>query len=153
MKKEIVIKRVYYLASNMDYVFMPIKIPCWLLDNWFTRQLDGYYLINPITDKSKGLILDRLGSNRGNMRKELLLMKAVRVSSNKTITLNTAKYLIEHSVTLTSPRYAPILVRDMSCIKESKTFRVILDTDLTIKGIDPSVDEIFTKLIQDEEKL
>lgn len=154
MKKEIIIKREYYLENDdIDYVFIPINIPCWLLDNWFTRQLDGYYLINPITDKSKGLILDRLDSNRSNMRKELLLMKAVRVSSNKTITLNTARYLIEHSVTLTSPRYAPILVRDMSCIKESKTFRVILDTDLTIKGIDPSVDEIFTKLIQDEEKL
>ena len=28
-----------------------------------------------------------------------------------------------------------------------------LGTDLTLKGIDPVIDEIFTKLIQDEEKL
>lgn len=153
MKKEIIIKRVYYVSNNIDYVFIPIKMPCWILDNWFTKQYDGYYLINSITDKSKGLILDRQGSNSYSSRKGLYLIKTVKAGSNKTITLKMARDLIECSRSLTSLKYAPILVKNTNYINGSKTFKMILGTNLVIKGIDPGIDEIFTKLIQDEEKL
>jgi hypothetical protein len=153
MKKEIVIKRVCYLASNMDYVFIPIKIPCWLLDNWFTEQYGGY-CCSPISDKSKGLILEKLGSNSYSSIEKLYLVKTVRAFSNKTITLKMARDLIECSRSLTSLKYAPILVKSTSYIGGGdRTFRMKLGTDLTLKGIDPIIDEIFTKLIQDEEKL
>lgn len=153
MKKEIVIKRVCYLASNMDYVFIPIKIPCWLLDNWFTEQYGGYYYLSPISDKSKGLILEKLGSNSYSSIEKLYLIKTVRAFNNKTITLKMARDLIECSRSLTSLKYAPILVKNTNYINGSKTFKMILGTNLVIKGIDPVIDEIFTKLIQDEEKL
>ena len=153
MKKEIIIKRVYYLADNIDYVFIPIKIPCWFLDNWFTKQYGGYYYLSPITVESKGLILNKLGSNSYSSMEELYLIKTVKEESNKIITLNMTRDLIECSKSLTSLKYAPILVGKTSYIGGDKTFRVKLNTDLIIKGIDPSVDEIFTKLIQDEEKL
>lgn len=153
MKKEIVIKRVCYLASNMDYVFIPIKIPCWILDNWFTEYNDGY-CCSPISDKSKGLILEKLGSNSYSSIDKLYLIKTVRAFSNKTITLKMARDLIEYSRSLTSLKYAPILVKSTSYIGGGdKTFRMKLGADLTLKGIDPVIDEIFTKLIQDEEKL
>lgn len=64
-----------------------------------------------------------------------------------------ARDLIECSRSLTSLKYAPILVKNTNYINESKTFKMILGTNLVIKGIDPGIDEIFTKLIQDEEKL
>lgn len=65
-----------------------------------------------------------------------------------------ARDLIEYSRSLTSLKYAPILVKSTSYIGGGdKTFRVKLGTDLTLKVIDPVIDEIFTKLIQDEEKL
>ena len=153
MKKEIVIKRVYYSASNIDYVFMPIKIPCWLLDNWFAEQYGGYYYLSPITVESKGLILEKLGSNSYSSIVKLYLIKTVRVRSNKIITLKMARDLIEYSRSLTSLKYAPILVKNTNYINGSKTFKMILGTNLVIKGIDPGIDEIFTKLIQDEEKL
>ena len=153
MKKEIVIKRVCYLASNMDYVFIPIKMPCWLLDNWFTEQYGGYYYLSPIAAESKGLILEKLGSNSYSSIEKLYLIKTVRAFNNKTITLKMARDLIECSRSLTSLKYAPILVKSASYIGGGKTFRVKLGTDLTLKGIDPVIDEIFTKLIQDEEKL
>ena len=152
MKKEIIIKRVYYVSNNIDYVFIPIKIPCWILDNWFTEYNDGY-CCSPISDKSKGLILEKLGSNSYSSIDKLYLIKTVRVRSNKIITLKMARYLIEYSRSLTSLKYAPILVKSASYIGGGKTFRVKLGTDLTLKGIDPVIDEIFTKLIQDEEKL
>lgn len=150
MKKEIVIKRVYYLASNMDYVFIPVKIPCWLLDNWFTEQYGGYYYLSP---ESKNLILNKLDSGGYSSIEKLYLLKTVRTINNKTITLKMARDLIECSKSLTSLKYAPILVKSTSYIGGDKTFRVKLGTDLTLKGIDPVIDEIFTKLIQDEEKL
>jgi hypothetical protein len=152
MKKEIIIKRVYCLASNIDYVFIPVNIPCWILDNWFTEYNDGYYC-SPISDKSKGLILEKLGSNSYSSIEKLYLIKTVRAFSNKTITLKMARDLIEYSRSLTSLKYAPILVKSTSYIGGNKTFRMKLGTDLTLKGIDPIIDEIFTKLIQDEEKL
>ena len=152
MKKEIVIKRVYYIANNIDYVFIPIKIPCWFLDNWFTKQYGGYYYLSPIAVESKGLILNKLGLCSSS-REKLYLLKAVKTFSNKIITLNMARDLIEHSRALTSLKYAPILVGKTSYIGGNKTFRMKLGTDLTLKGIDPVIDEIFTKLIQDEEKL
>lgn len=153
MKEEIVIKRVCYLASNMDYVFIPIKIPCWLLDNWFTEYNDEY-CCSPISDKSKGLILEKLGSNSYSSIEKLYLIKTVRTRSNKIITLNMARDLIECSRSLTSLKYAPIMVRSTSYIGGGdRTFKMILGTNLVIKGIDPDIDEIFTKLIQDEEKL
>ena len=62
-----------------------------------------------------------------------------------------ARDLIECSRSLTSLKYAPILVNSTSYI--GGAFRMKLGTDLTLKGIDPVIDEIFTKLIQDEEKL
>lgn len=153
MKKEIIIKRVYYLVSIIDYVFIPIRVPTWLLENWFTNQYGGYYYLSPITDESKDLILNKLDSNSYSSREELYIIKTVKAFSNKIITLNTARDLIEHSRTLTSLKYAPILVWKTSYLGGDKTFRVKLGTDLIIKGIDPSIDEIFTKLIQDEEKL
>lgn len=154
MKKEIVIKRVYYLASNMDYVFMPIKIPCWLLDNWFAEQYGGYYYLSPITVESKNLILNKLDSGGYSSIEKLYLIKTVRVRSNKIITLKMARDLIECSRSLTSLKYAPILVKNTNYIGGGdRTFRMILGTNLVIKGIDPVIDEIFTKLIQDEEKL
>lgn len=153
MKKEIIIKRVYYLVNNIDYVFIPIRVPCWLLDNWFTKQHGGYYYLSPITDESKGLILNKLDSNSYSSREKLYLIKTVKAFSNKIITLNTARDLIEHSRTLTSLKCAPILVGRTSYIGGDKTFRVKLGTDLIIRGVDPGIDEIFTKLIQDEEKL
>lgn len=153
MKKEIVIKRVCYLASNMDYVFIPIKIPFWLLDNWFTEQYGGYYYSSPIAAESKGLILNKLDSGGYSSIEKLYLIKTVRTRSNKTITLKMARDLIECSRSLTSLKYAPILVKNTNYINGSKTFKMILGTNLVIKGIDPVIDEIFTKLIQDEEKL
>lgn len=153
MKKEIIIKRVYYLASIIDYIFIPIRVPCWLLENWFKDQYGGYFYLSPITDESKGLILNKLDSNSYSSREKLYLIKTVKAFSNKIITLNMARGLIEHSRTLTSLKCAPILVGKTSYIGGDKTFKLILDTDLIIKGIDPSVDEILTKLIQDEEKL
>ena len=153
MKKEIVIKRVCYLASNMDYVFIPIKIPCWLLDNWFTEQYGGYYYLSPIAAESKGLILNKLDSGGYSSIEKLYLIKTVRTRSNKIITLNMARDLIECSRSLTSLKYAPIMVKNTNYINGSKTFKMILGTNLVIKGIDPGIDEIFTKLIQDEEKL
>lgn len=56
MKKEIIIKRVYYTANVIDYVFVPIRIPTWLL-NWFTEQFNGYYYLSPMTYKDKDLVL------------------------------------------------------------------------------------------------
>lgn len=154
MKKEIVIKRVFYSASNIDYVFMPIKIPCWLLDNWFAEQYGGYYYLSPITVESKNLILNKLDSGGYSSIEKLYLIKTVRVRSNKIITLKMARDLIEYSRSLTSLKYAPILVKSTSYIGGGdKTFKMILGTNLVIKGIDPVIDEIFTKLIQDEEKL
>lgn len=153
MKKEIIIKRVFYIASNMDYVFIPIKIPCWLLDNWFTEQYGGYYYLSPIAAESKGLILNKLDSGGYSSIEKLYLIKTVRTRSNKIITLNMARDLIECSRSLTSLKYAPILVKNTNYINGSKTFKMILGTNLVIKGIDPVIDEIFTKLIQDEEKL
>lgn len=153
MKKEIIIKRVYYLASNMDYVFIPVNIPCWLLDNWFTEQYGGYYYLSPIAAESKGLILNKLDSGGYISIEKLYLIKTVRTRSNKIITLNMARDLIECSRSLTSLKYAPILVKNTNYINGSKTFKMILGTNLVIKGIDPGIDEIFTKLIQDEEKL
>ena len=154
MKKEIIIKRGYHLASNMDYVFIPIKIPRWLLDNWFTEQYGGYYYLSPIAAESKGLILEKLGSNSYSSIEKLYLIKTVRARSNKIITLNMARDLIECSRSLTSLKYAPIMVRSTSYIGGGdRTFRMKLGTDLILKGIDPVIDEIFTKLIQDEEKL
>lgn len=152
MKKEIVIKRVYCLASNIDYVFIPVNIPCWILDNWFTEYNDGY-CCSLISDKSKGLILEKLGSNSYISIEKLYLIKTVRAFNNKTITLKMARDLIECSRSLTSLKYAPILVKNTNYINGSKTFKMILGTNLVIKGIDPEIDEIFTKLIQDEEKL
>jgi hypothetical protein len=153
MKKEIIIKRVYYVSNNIDYVFIPIKMPCWILDNWFTEYNDGY-CCSPISDKSKGLILEKLGSNSYSSIEKLYLIKTVRAFNNKTITLNMARDLIECSRSLTSLKYAPIMVRSTSYIGGGdRTFRMKLGTDLTLKGIDPGIDEIFTKLIQDEEKL
>ena len=154
MKKEIVIKRVCYLASNIDYVFIPVNIPCWILDNWFTEYNDGY-CCSPISDKSKGLILEKLGSNSNSYSsiEKLYLIKTVRAFNNKTITLKMARDLIECSRSLTSLKYAPILVKNTNYINGSKTFKMILGTNLVIKGIDSVIDEIFTKLIQDEEKL
>lgn len=153
MKKEIVIKRVYCLESNIDYVFIPVNIPCWILDNWFTEYNDGY-CCSPISDKSKGLILEKLGSNSYSSIEKLYLVKTVRAFNNKTITLKMARDLIECSRSLTSLKYAPIMVRSTSYIGGGdRTFRMILGTNLVIKGIDPGIDEIFTKLIQDEEKL
>lgn len=143
MKKEIIIKRVYCLASNIDYVFIPIKIPCWILDNWFTEYNDGY-CCSLISDK---------GSNSYSSIEKLYLIKTVRAFNNKTITLKMARDLIECSRSLTSLKYAPILVKNTNYINGSKTFKMILGTNLVIKGIDPGIDEIFTKLIQDEEKL
>ena len=65
-----------------------------------------------------------------------------------------ARDLIECSRSLTSLKYAPIMIRSTSYIGGGdRTFRMKLGTDLTLKGIDPVIDEIFTKLIQDEEKL
>ena len=107
----------------------------------------------PISDKSKGLILEKLGSNSYSSIEKLYLIKTVRVRSNKIITLKMARYLIEYSRSLTSLKYAPILVKNTNYINGSKTFKMILGTNLVIKGIDPGIDEIFTKLIQDEEKL
>lgn len=153
MKKEIIIKRVCYLASNMDYVFIPINIPCWLLDNWFTEQYGGYYYLSPIAAESKGLILNKLDSGGYSSIEKLYLIKTVRAFNNKTITLKMARDLIECSRSLTSLKYAPIMIRSTSYINGSKTFKMILGTNLVIKGIDPVIDEIFTKLIQDEEKL
>ena len=153
MKKEIIIKRVYHIASNIDYVFIPVKIPCWLLDNWFTEQDDGYYYLSPMADKIKDLVLERLSSNSNYSVKRLYLKKTVKTVSNKIITLKVARDLIEHSRSLANLNCAPIIVKNTNYINGSKTFRIILGTNLVINGIDPSVDEIFTKLIQDEEKL
>lgn len=154
MKKEIIIKRVYYVSNNIDYVFIPIKMPCWILDNWFTEQDGGYYYLSPIAAESKGLILNKLDSGGYISIEKLYLIKTVRTRSNKIITLNIARDLIECSRSLTSLKYAPIMVRSTSYIGGGdRTFRMKLGTDLTLKGIDPVIDEIFTKLIQDEEKL
>jgi hypothetical protein len=153
MKKEIIIKRVYYVSNNIDYVFIPVKIPFWILDNWFTEQDGDYYYLSPMTDRIKDLVLEKLSSYSNNSREELYLIKTVKAESNKIITLNMARYLIERSKSLTSLKYAPILVKSTSYIGGDKTFRMKLGTDLTLKGIDPVIDEIFTKLIQDEEKL
>lgn len=147
MKKEIIIKRVYYVSNNIDYVFIPIKMPCWILDNWFTEQDGDYYYLSPMTDRIKDLVLEKLSSYSNNSREELYLIKTVKAESNKIITLNMARYLIERSKSLTSLKYAPILVKNTNYINGSKTFKVILGTNLVINGIDPSVDEIFTKLI------
>lgn len=105
MKKEIVIKRVYCLESNIDYVFIPIKMPCWILDNWFTKQYDGYYYLSPITVESKNLILNKLDSGGYSSIEKLYLIKTVRTRSNKIITLNMARDLIECSRSLTSQKY------------------------------------------------
>jgi len=153
MKKEIVIKRVYYAANIIDYIFIPIRIPFWILDNWFTEQDGDYYYLSPITDRIKGLVLEKLSSYSSNSSKKLYLIKTVKTGSNKIITLNMARDLIERSKSLTSLKYAPVLVKNTKYIGGNNTFRLILDTGLVISGIDPSVDEIFTKLIQDEEKL
>lgn len=153
MKKEIIIKRVYCLASNIDYVFIPVNIPCWILDDWFTEKDDGYYYLSPMADKIKDLVLERLSSNSNYSVKRLYLKKTVRTVSNKIITLKVARDLIEHSRSLASLKCTPIIVKNTNYINGSKTFRIILGTNLVINGIDPSVDEIFTKLIQDEEKL
>lgn len=147
MKKEIIIKRVYYVSNNIDYVFIPIRIPFWILDNWFTEQDGDYYYLSPMTDRIKDLVLEKLSSYSNNSRDELYLIKTVKAESNKIITLNMARYLIERSKSLTSLKYAPILVKNTNYINGSKTFKVILGTNLVINGIDPSVDEIFTKLI------
>ena len=64
-----------------------------------------------------------------------------------------ARDLIEHSRSLASLKCTPIIVENTNYINGSKTFRIILGTNLVINRIDPSVDEIFTKLVQDEEKL
>lgn len=153
MKKEIIIKRVYCLASNIDYVFIPVNIPCWILDDWFTEKDDGYYYLSPMADKIKDLVLERLSSNSNYSVKRLYLKKTVMTVSNKIITLKVARDLIEHSRSLASLKCTPIIVKNTNYINGSKTFRIILGTNLVINGIDPSVDEIFTKLIQDEEKL
>ena len=153
MKKEIIIKRAYYAANIIDYIFIPISIPCWVLDNWFTEQDDGYYYLSPMADKIKDLVLERLSSNSNYSVKRLYLRKTVKTSSNKIITLNTARNMIERSVSLANLNCAPVLVKNTDYIGGNKTFRIILGTNLVINGIDLSVDEIFTKLIQDEEKL
>ena len=153
MKKEIIIKRVYYAANIIDHIFIPISIPCWVLDDWFTEKDDGYYYLSPMADKIKDLVLERLSSNSNYSVKRLYLKKIVRTVSNKIITLKVARDLIEHSRSLASLKCTPIIVKNTNYINGSKTFRIILGTNLVINGIDPSVDEIFTKLIQDEEKL
>lgn len=101
MKKEIIIKRVYYTANVIDYVFVPIRFPTWLLDNWFTEQFNGYYYLSPMTDKDKDIVLKRLDSNSNSSSKRLYLIKAVKTFSNKTITPNTSRSLIERSVPCT----------------------------------------------------
>lgn len=153
MKKEIIIKRAYNAANIIDYIFIPISIPCWVLDDWFTEKDDGYYYLSPMADKIKDLVLERLSSNSNYSVKRLYIKKTVRTVSNKIITLKVARDLIEHSRSLASLKCTPIIVKNTNYINGSKTFRIILGTNLVINGIDPSVDEIFTKLIQDEEKL
>lgn len=153
MKKEIIIKRAYNSANIINYIFIPISIPCWVLDDWFTEKDDGYYYLSPMADKIKDLVLKRLSSNSNYSVKRLYLKKTVRTVSNKIITLKVARDLIEHSRSLASLKCTPIIVKNTNYINGSKTFRIILGTNLVINGIDPSVDEIFTKLIQDEEKL
>lgn len=106
-----------------------------------------------MTDRIKGLVLEKLSSYSSSSSKKLYLIKTVKTSSNKIITLNTARNLIERSKSLTSLKYAPVLVKNTGYIGGNNTFRLILDTGLVISGIDPGIDEIFTKLIQDEEKL
>lgn len=69
MKKEIIVKRVYYTANIIDYVFVPIIIPTWLLDNWFTEQSNWYYYLSHMTDKDKDIVLKRLDSNSNSSSK------------------------------------------------------------------------------------
>jgi hypothetical protein len=146
MKKEIVIKRVYYAANIIDYIFIPIRIPFWILDNWFTEQDGDYYYLSPMTDRIKGLVLEKLSSYSNNSSKKLYLIKTVKTSSNKIITLNAARNLIEHSESLTNFKYAPVLVKNTKYIGGNNTFRIMINTGLVISGIDPSIDSIFTKL-------
>lgn len=146
MKKEIIIKRVYYAANNIDYVFIPIRIPFWILDNWFTEQDGDYYYLSPMTDRIKGLVLEKLSSYSSSSSKKLYLIKTVKTSSNKIITLNTARNLIEHSESLTSLKYAPVLVKNTGYIGGNNTFNIMINTSLVINGIDPSIDSIFTKI-------
>lgn len=152
MKKEIIIKRVYYTANVIDYVFVPIRIPTWLL-NWFTEQFNGYYYLSPMTYKDKDLVLEKLDCNSNSYSKRLYLIKAVKAFSNKTITLNTARNLIERSVPCTSLKYAPVLTKNIGYIGGDYTFRLKLETYPVINEIHPSLDGIFTKIIQDEGKL
>lgn len=153
MKKEIIIKRVYYTANVIDYVFVPIRIPTWLLDNWFTEQFNGYYYLSPMTDKDKDIVLKRLDSNSNSSSKRLYLIKAVKTFSNKTITPNTSRSLIERSVPCTSLKYVPVLTKNIGYIGGNYTFRLKLETYPVINEIHPSLDGIFTKIIQDEGKL
>lgn len=153
MKKEIIIKRVYYTENVIDYVFVPIRIPTWLLDNWFTEQSNWYYYLSPMTDKDKDIVLKRLDSNSNSSSKRLYLIKAVKTFSNKTITPNTSRSLIERSVPCTS-KYAPVLTKNIGyIIGGNYTFRLKLETYPVINEIHPSLDDIFTKIIQDEGKL
>lgn len=151
MKKEIIIKRVYHTANVIDYVFVPIRIPTWLLDSWFTEQFNGYYYLSLMTDKDKNLILERLDRNSNSSGKRLYLIKAVKAFSNKTITPNTARSHIERSVLCTSLKYAPVMTKNIGYIGGNYTFRLKLETYPVINGILPSLDSIFTKIIQDGE--
>lgn len=81
MKKEIIIKRVYYVSNNIDYVFIPVNIPCWILDNWFTEYNDGY-CCSPISDKSKGLILEKLGSKSYSSDKLMFVQDLMKQRSD-----------------------------------------------------------------------
>lgn len=159
MKKEIIIKRVRYnsLTIWIDYVFIPIKMPCWILDNWFTLNHDrnSFIYSTPIIDQCRDEILELLSDSSGCAREDIYIVRNFTAYNNKIVTRNTLKEIIGSytSNLITGQMYSPVLVKFPWCVK-SATYKLTMDTeDLVIGCVHPSIDSIFTKIIQDEEKL
>lgn len=159
MKKEIIIKRTWYgmLSMWLNYVFIPIRMPCWLLDNWFTLCSDNnsYVYYRSITDQVKGSILENLGKYHSDLVEDLYLVRTFRMSSNKVLTEYTLKKLIEHSLPeAENPMYSSVLTKSTWCLADCGTFKVGTDlSNLVVGCVDGSINEILTRIIQDEEKL
>lgn len=158
MKKEIIIKRVKYdsLMAWIDYVFIPIKMPCWILESWFTLNHDrnSFIYSTQIIDQYRDEILDLLSDRSGYARKNIYIVRNFVVYNNKIVTRNALKEVIGSRISNSVGQvYSPVLVKSPWCLK-STTYKLTMDTkDLVIGCVHSSVDGVLTKIIQDEERL
>lgn len=130
-------------------------MPCWILENWFTLDRgNNYFYSAQMTDQCRNEILDLLSGSSGYSRIDIYIVKSFVVHNNKIVTRNVVKELIKGcSFDQAGQPYSPVLVKNLWCIKGT-TFKLTVDTkNLVIGCISPSVDSIFTKIIQDEERL